>query len=637
MCLCLEEGEATQYMDNLLKNKQILKDIKNYDTNTLQLLCDEIRHKLIDTVSKNGGHLASNLGVVELTVTMHKVFDSPKDQFIFDVGHQCYTHKLLTGRYEKFHTLRQKDGISGFPKPKESEHDIFATGHSSTSISAACGFASAKNIKKEDGKVIAVIGDGAFTGGMVYEGLNNAGLPGEYKNLIIILNDNEMSISKNVGGIARYLAVTRTKNSYISLKRATKNVLKHIPIIGTGMSTGISKFKSFIKNAIYQSTMFEDLGFEYLGPIDGHDIDRLTRVLELAKKNTEKPVFIHVNTVKGKGFLSAEENPGAFHGVSNVDLDNPSPSLPSDNSYSTVFGKTLVELGTNNKNVCAITAAMKYATGLNFFRKQFPERFFDVGIAEQHAITFSSGLAQAGMIPVFAVYSSFLQRAYDQILHDCAIENTHVVIGVDRAGIVGDDGETHQGVFDTAFLNSIPNITIYSPFSYKELSDTLRYGTLVDKGLVAIRYPRGSMVSIENKEFKEKFKIGNNVNYDYYSIKSNILVCTYGRQFVQVAEAFDNNFDILKINRIKPIDDECYNIAKKYDKVYFFEEGIMQGGIGEHFITVLNMKGFSGQVFHRAIDNKFVVQSSITQAIQSLKLDYESISNTIKAGNIIGN
>lgn len=623
-------------MSYLLKNKEILKDIKTFSIDKLETLCDEVRETLIDTVSINGGHLASNLGVVELTVAMHRVFDSPKDQFIFDVGHQCYTHKLLTGRYENFYTLRKVDGISGFPKPNESEHDTFVTGHSSTSISAACGLASAKKIKKEDGKVIAVIGDGSFTGGMVYEGLNNAGQPGEYNNMIVILNDNAMSISKNVGGMARYLAVTRTKDGYISLKKATKHVLKQIPIVGSKMSTAISKFKGIVKNSMYNSTMFEDLGFVYLGPVDGHNLDLLTRTLDIAKQISHKPVLIHVNTVKGKGFSQAEENPGAFHGVSNVDLDNPSPSLPSENSYSTVFGKTLVNLGGKNDRICAITAAMKYATGLNYFRTQYPNRFFDVGIAEQHAVTFSAGLARADMIPVFAVYSSFLQRAYDQILHDCAISESHVVIGVDRAGIVGDDGETHQGVFDTSFLNSIPGITIFSPYTYEELSNSLEHAVLGEKGLVAVRYPRGSQNPIINEKFKKRFMLSGALDYDYFSINKDILVCTYGREFSYVANAFDDNFDMLKINRIKPIHHKCYDIAKKYSEVYFFEEGMVHGGIGEHFVNQLVSSGFNGKIYHRGIDDRFVPQSTVEQAIKMLKLDSASIAQTIKEGKISG-
>ena len=617
-----------------LRNKQILEDMKNYSTDELNSLCDEVRQVLMGTVSKNGGHLASNLGVVELTVAMHKVFDSPKDQFIFDVGHQCYTHKLLTGRYDVFDSLRQKGGISGFPKPNESKHDIFGTGHSSTSISAACGFASAKNIRGEDGKVIAVIGDGAFTGGMVYEGLNNAGLPDEYNNMIVILNDNEMSISKNVGGIAKYLAVTRTKNSYVSLKKAAKLILSKIPFLGDKMSSGISALKKLLKNALYKSTMFEDMGFEYLGPIDGHNMDMLLRALTLAKSIDDKPVFVHVNTVKGKGFSSAEKNPGAFHGVSTVNLDNPEPSLPSEDSYSTVFGKALVELGKKDKKICAITAAMKYATGLNFFRKEFPKRFFDVGIAEQHAVTFSAGLARSGMIPVFAVYSSFLQRSYDQIIHDCAIDGSHAVIAVDRAGIVGDDGETHQGVFDSAFLSSVPGIKIFSPFTYKELTLSLEQAVEKETGLVAIRYPRGSQTVIDNGAFDSRFELGHDVNFDYFSVNSDILVCTYGRQFAQAANAFEDNFDILKLNRIKPIDEKCYEIAKKYKKVYFFEEGIMQGGIGQHFIAELAVKGYCGEVFHKGIDDKFVPQSTVDEAIKDLELDYKSIAKLIKVGNV---
>lgn len=611
---------------NLLSEKGFPEKLKKMSFDELEALCEEIREILISTVSKNGGHLASNLGVVELTVALHRVFSSPGDQIIFDVGHQAYTHKLLTGRYGKFQTLRREGGISGFPKPSESCHDVFATGHSSTSVSAACGFASAKNIKGEGGKVIAVIGDGAFTGGMVYEGLNNAG---DYKNLIIALNDNEMSISKNVGGIARYLASTRTKRSYLQLKSYTKSFLSNIPFLGEKLIKRISSGASLLKEALYHSTLFEDLGFVYFGPVDGHDIKKCCEVFEAAKNFKNGPVFVHVTTVKGKGFVFAEQNPGAFHGVTKIDPDSPSAELPSEDSYSAAFGKKLTSLAESDSKICAVTAAMKYATGLNFFHDRFPKRFFDVGIAEEHAVTFSAGLAKAGLVPVFAVYSTFLQRAYDQIIHDAAVNKAHVVLAIDRAGLVGDDGETHQGLFDAAFLSAIPRVTVFSPFSYAELEDALERAVLGCKYIAAVRYPRGAEAKITNRAFIKNFTGGYSTDYNYYSAGANSLVCTYGREFAEVANAFRGQYDILKLCRISPVPEDCLKIALKYDRIYFYEEGIKKGGIGEHFIAALSEAGYAGEFRHIAVDFGLVGHASVKSSLKKLRLDAGSIFEDI--------
>ncbi|HNX64668.1 MAG TPA: 1-deoxy-D-xylulose-5-phosphate synthase, partial [Oscillospiraceae bacterium] len=420
-------------------------DLKKLNYRQCRLLCDEIREILIDTVTKTGGHLASNLGSVELTMAIHRVFDCPDDKIVWDVGHQAYTHKLLTGRFENFSSLRQEGGISGFPKPSESEYDAFISGHSSTSISAVCGIAKALRLQKKDNCAVAVIGDGAFTGGMAYEGLNNAGKSGD--NIIIILNHNDMSISKNVGALAKYLTSIRSKPEYLNTKNIIERALNNTPLLGAPLKKIIKTSKSALKGVLYHSTMFEDFGFVYLGPVDGHNLEELEKTLTVAK-NLKKPVFVHVNTVKGKGFSPAEKNPGAFHGLSKFELQTGNPEVISEDSFSAAFGKELSRLAYSDKRICAVTAAMKYGTGLQYFHNEHKSRFFDVGIAEQHAITFSAGLAKTGMLPVAAIYSSFLQRGYDQIIHDCSIDKTHIVIGIDRAGIVGEDGETHQGLFD---------------------------------------------------------------------------------------------------------------------------------------------------------------------------------------------
>ena len=436
-------------------------DLKKLNINELEVLATEIRQFMVKTVSQNGGHLSSNLGVVELSIAMHKIFDSPNDKIVWDVGHQIYTHKILTGRIKEFNTLRTENGISGFCAPNESEHDIFYSGHSSTSISAALGIAEAnKKLGKKD-YTIAVIGDGALTGGMAYEALNNAGRSGT--RLIVILNDNEMSISENVGSMARYLAVIRSKPEYFKLKAKTERTLNRIPIVGKPVKKFIYRLKSDIKSSMYESTFFEELGFKYMGPIDGHNLDNLCEALDSAKL-VGAPVVLHISTTKGKGYEFAEKNPSVYHGISKFDVETGEYAEGITN-FSNEFGKKLCELAEKDEKICAITAAMSLGTGLKDFSQKYSDRFYDVGIAEQHAITFASGLAKGGMTPVFAVYSTFLQRAYDQLVHDGTLQKQKVIIGVDRAGFVGEDGVTHQGVLDVAFLNSIPDITIYSPFT----------------------------------------------------------------------------------------------------------------------------------------------------------------------------
>ncbi len=606
-----------------LSDLRLPSDLKKLTLSQCRELCAEIRRMLIDTVSENGGHLSSNLGTVELTMAIHRVFNSPKDKIIWDVGHQSYTHKLLTGRYKKFPSIRKEGGISGFPKPSESVHDSFISGHSSNSISAACGIARGMKLRgNDDNYAVVVIGDGAFTGGMAYEGLNNAGKSND--NIIIILNDNEMSISKNVGAVAKYLSQIRSRPEYLDTKRSVEKILNKTPIVGEPLIKAIVASKSALKSVLYHSTMFEDLGFVYLGPIDGHNLAELDKTLRAAKK-LKHPVVVHVNTVKGKGYLPAEKNPGAFHGVSNLDVLKKNPEYVSDDSFSAVFGQELTKIAKYDKRICAVTAAMKYGTGLQYFSKNHPARFFDVGIAEQHAITFSAGLAKTGFLPVTAVYSSFLQRAYDQVLHDAAIGNEHIVIGIDRAGLVGEDGETHQGIFDVAFMTTIPNVTLYSPSCYEELSLCLTTALLDTDGVVGVRYPRGN----DNSEYdKENL----NTTYTYEENGADTLVVTYGRIYNNVVKAknITDEFNLLKLTRIFPIDDEVARIASKYKKVIFFEEGIRNGGIAEHLLAKL--KGFTGEYHIVAIDG-FVKQASVESQLDSVGLSTEKMAEFIRSVN----
>lgn len=471
----------------LLSTIKSPEDVKKIKSEDVPSLCTEIREKLVEVVSVNGGHLSPNLGVVELTVAMHRSFDFPKDSLVWDVGHQSYTHKLLTGRFSKFDTLRQKDGISGFPKRAESIYDDFNTGHSSTSISAAFGIANAKLLSGDQSHTIAVIGDGSFTGGLAFEAMNNAGRFN--KNFIVVLNDNKMSISKNVGAIPRYLTTVRIQPWYIRVKRGTEKILTKIPVIGWGIKGVLRRSKSKIKNLVYKNTLFDCFGFTYLGPIDGHNVEELENAFTAAKKS-RTPVLVHVVTKKGKGYQPAEDNPGEFHGIGQFDIDSGEP-ISSHKGFSAEFGKTMCELAQTDDKLCAITAAMTGGTGLNEFSKQYKNRFFDVGIAEEHAVTFGCGLASKGMRPVFAVYSTFLQRAYDQLIHDAALGDLHLVLAVDRAGIVGADGETHQGVFDVSMLNSIPNTTVFSPTYFDGLRMSMYEALYNQEGLAVVRYPRG--------------------------------------------------------------------------------------------------------------------------------------------------
>ncbi|MBE6822539.1 1-deoxy-D-xylulose-5-phosphate synthase [Caproiciproducens sp. LBM24188] len=613
-------------MKDLINQINSPEDLQSFSLEQLEMLCNEIRELIIKTVSNNGGHLASNLGVVELTVALHRVFHSPDDDIVWDVGHQSYTHKILTGRRDRLSTIRKQGGLSGYPNRSESDYDPFNTGHSSTSISAALGIAYAKLLTGQPGNVIAVIGDGALTGGLAYEGLNNAGhFP---KNLIIILNDNKMSISRNVGSMARYLAHIRTKPGYFRVKGNVENVLDHVPLAGKPLHHFLSKAKGALKQAMYHNTtIFEDMGFYYYGPFDGHNLKKLISVLENVK-NIDHPILLHVLTQKGKGYLFAEQNPGKFHGVSSFDIET-GKSISTGENFSSVFGSHICTLASKDDKICAITAAMQLGTGLTEFAKQFPTRFFDIGIAEEHAVTFSGGLAAGGVLPIFAVYSSFLQRGYDQIIHDVAIQRVKAVFAIDRAGIVGEDGETHQGIFDVAFLNSIPGITVYSPSYYDELYYAFDQALYHCEGAAAVRYPRGKQM-FRPYDFKSSCNA-----FDLYGDeKSAYILVTYGRLFSFACKAISLlkekgiSVRILKLNRIKPIDSQVVQSLLGAKKVFFFEEAIAQGGIGEHLHHLLSTAGFNGKFLLRAIEN-FVPHATMLESLENLGLTEKGMIDTI--------
>ena len=611
----------------ILPNINSPSDVKKLSEAQLERLCYEIRHKMLDVVSKNGGHLASNLGAVELTVALHKVFDSPKDSIVFDVGHQCYAHKMLTGRYDRFDSLRKRGGLSGFCRPNESEHDVFYSGHSSTAVSAGLGVACANKLLGSDSYTVSVIGDGSFTGGMVYEALNNGGR--SKTKHIIILNDNKMSISENVGSFAKYLAVIRSKPGYYNLKATTEKTLNKIPNVGKKITKKLYDLKTDLKNRMYsQSTFFEDLGYRYMGPIDGHDIPVLIDALEAAKK-VNGPVLLHVNTVKGKGYKFAQDEPSRFHGVGPFELST-GKTQKSGECFSDKLGEYLCRYAPNNRSICAITAAMGLGTGLECFRKQFPNRFFDVGIAEEHAVTFASGLAKKGMLPVFAVYSTFLQRCYDQIVHDISLQKLKVIFAIDRAGFVGEDGETHNGLMDVAFLSTIPDIIIYSPCCYRALEADINNAVNADRFAVAVRYPRGG-----EKESTKKLKY-DCVEFGTYGDKdAAVCIVTYGRITANVIEAIDalsekeKNVFLVSLNRIKPLPEKLIEILLKRKHVFFFEEGIRSGSVGERVGLKLLELGFKGTYKLVAVDDKFVSQATVDELLKEYKFDTDSIIDIV--------
>lgn len=613
-----------KYLENITSPD----DVKKLNNEQLTELCSELRDKIISTAALNGGHVASNLGCVELTVALHKSFNSPEDQIVWDVGHQCYSHKLLTGRYKDFYTLRKKGGITGFTNPKESEHDIFYSGHSSTSISAAYGLAKAKKIKGEKGYVIAVIGDGSMTGGEAYEGLNNA--YSDADNLIIVLNDNQMSISKNGSSLAANLAKIRSTKGYYRSKMRFEKVLVHIPLIGKWMRKMLIKSKYALKGALYHSTFFEDLGYAYLGPVDGHSLHRLEDIFEIAKLRGQATI-VHVNTIKGKGYHPAEANPTLYHGVGSFDKFT-GKVPPSKMNYSKAFSEAICSFAAKDKRICAVTAAMPSGTGLEDFSSRFMDRYFDVGIAEQHAVTFSAGLAKNGMIPVFAVYSTFLQRAYDQIIHDVSLQELKVIFAIDRAGFVGDDGQTHQGVFDIPMLISIPNIKIFAPASYEELNHMMYRAIYKEKCSVAIRYPRGGENIISDNIIVED----SDYSVFFDSDKKAKLIVTFGRIFSNAYETAKSvnsegeKVSLLKLNTVKPISEEAVEYAKQFSEIYFYEESMRAGGIGEHFSALLAEAGFEGKFNLTAVNEEFVEPASVDEQLAMFGLDMNSMKRDIE-------
>lgn len=595
----------------LLSRLDLPQDIKKLSPKQEEELCGEIRDKIIETVSKNGGHLSSNLGAVELTVAIHKVFDSPKDKIVFDVGHQSYTHKLLTGRYKDFHTLRKKGGISGFTRPFESEHDACVSGHSSNSISVALGIAQAMKLSGDDHHAVAVIGDGAMTGGLAFEGLNNAGRSG--CNIIVILNYNEMSISKNIGGIAAYLSELRTQDTYRRIKSGAKKVIGSIPLIGGGIKSVISVSKDSLKEKLLHSTIFEDFGFEFIGPVDGHNLEKLEAALRSAKE-LGGPVLVQVNTIKGKGYEAAEQQPGEYHGVGQFDAKT-GEKPDTGTGFSDVFGTELARLAEKDERIVAITAAMKYGTGLNHFKGALKQRLFDVGIAEEHAVSFGAGLASMGRIPVFSVYSSFLQRSYDELIHDISIPNLHMVLAICNSGIVGEDGETHQGLFDIPFLTTIPNVTVYSPASYEELKLCLNKALYEDSGLVCVRFPKGA-------------ECGNalpcTTNYSLTERGSDTLLISYGREMFEVEKAAaELGADTLKLTSIYPLQTDISEIASRYRHTYIFEECSVDGSIGEKLASLIPN-------LHRTAISGYVPSMSTCEALELYGLTAEKIIEKVR-------
>ena len=605
------------------------EDLKRLTEKQVVQLCGEIRSFLVDSVLHTGGHLASNLGAVELTVALHRVLNSPQDKIVFDVGHQCYTHKLLTGRKAGFARLRQRDGISGFPNPRESSHDAFVAGHGNTALSLAIGMAWAKKLKNEPGWVVAIIGDGAFTGGMIYEGMNNIS---SLNNLMVILNDNGMSISKNVGAMARYLTHLRASPEYFRANQHLSGVLSRVPLIGEPVHRFLSRAKTIVRRTMYDSTMFENMGFQYLGPLDGHKVLELEQTLRNITVRSG-PLFLHVVTTKGKGYPPAEQNPGEFHGVSAGSQGYvPDPEVAAPASFSTVFGKALCEAASADKKICAITAAMKYGTGLQFFGHAYRDRFFDVGMAEQHAVTFAAGLASQGMTPVAAIYSTFLQRAYDQILHDVCLLRVKVIFAIDRAGLVPADGETHQGIYDPAFLSEA-GVPIYSPSNYAELCYWLvqlvgsRY-----TGPQALRYPRGG----ESAALARYGCTGRAFDFLTGQPEADTVLVSYGSEVEDVLaagaalEAQGIPCRVCKLVKIFPFTDEFLHAIEHFDAILFAEECVCAGGIGQQLVARLTEDGWRGTFIHRAVDNTKLTHATVPELKELQGLDAASLVQAVR-------
>lgn len=614
----------------MLEKIQKPNDIKKIPADQLPALADEIREFIIESLSKTGGHLASNLGVVELTIAMHRVFDLPKDKLIWDVGHQSYTHKILTGRKDGFETLRREGGISGFPKRSESDCDVFDTGHSSTSISAGVGYVRARELKKENYSVISIIGDGALTGGMAYEALNNAA--SLKSNFIIVLNDNEMSITENVGGMSSYLSGLRTASAYTDFKMDVTKALNRIPGIGPGMVDAMRKTKSSIKQIIIPGMLFEDMGLTYLGPVDGHNIPQLIKTFQEAKR-FEGPILVHVLTQKGRGYEPAMRHPARFHGAGPFDVKTGLPVGKSNPTYTDVFSTVMRKMGDRRKDVAAVTAAMMTGVGLKRFSNMFPDRCFDVGIAEEHAVTFAAALSLGGITPVVAIYSSFLQRAYDQIMHDVCMQNLHVVFAIDRAGLVGYDGETHHGIFDLSYLGSMPNMTILAPKNLWELSDMIKFAVDYD-GPIAVRYPRGEAYT-GLKEFRAPICLGKS---EVIHEGSRVALLAVGSMVKmaeevqkQLKEWMDMDAALVNARFVKPIDEELLrSFADTYELVVTLEENVKDGGFGERVLAFAEEEDLPFGVEIIALPDRFIPHGSVLYQMKQVGFTPEDICGRIE-------
>ena len=614
----------------MLEKIQKPNDIKKIPADQLPALAEEIRKFIIESLSKTGGHLASNLGVVELTIAMHRVFDLPKDKLIWDVGHQSYTHKILTGRKDGFETLRREGGISGFPKRSESDCDVFDTGHSSTSISAGVGYVRARELKKENYSVISIIGDGALTGGMAYEALNNAA--SLKSNFIIVLNDNEMSITENVGGMSSYLSGLRTASAYTDFKMDVTKALNRIPGIGPGMVDAMRKTKSSIKQIIIPGMLFEDMGLTYLGPVDGHNIPQLIKTFQEAKR-FEGPILVHVLTQKGRGYEPAMRHPARFHGAGPFDVKTGLPVGKSNPTYTDVFSTVMRKMGDRRKDVAAVTAAMMTGVGLKRFYNMFPDRCFDVGIAEEHAVTFAAALSLGGITPVVAIYSSFLQRAYDQIMHDVCMQNLHVVFAIDRAGLVGYDGETHHGIFDLSYLGSMPNMTILAPKNLWELSDMIKFAVDYD-GPIAVRYPRGEAYT-GLKEFRAPICLGKS---EVIHEGSRVALLAVGSMVKmaeevqkQLKERMDMDAALVNARFVKPIDEELLrSFADTYELVVTLEENVKDGGFGERVLAFAEEEDLPFGVEIIALPDRFIPHGSVLYQMKQVGFTPEDICGRIE-------
>lgn len=614
----------------MLEKIQKPNDIKKIPADQLPALAEEIREFIIESLSKTGGHLASNLGVVELTIAMHRVFDLPKDKLIWDVGHQSYTHKILTGRKDGFETLRREGGISGFPKRSESDCDVFDTGHSSTSISAGVGYVRARELKKENYSVVSIIGDGALTGGMAYEALNNA--TSLKSNFIIVLNDNEMSITENVGGMSSYLSGLRTASAYTDFKMDVTKALNRIPGIGPGMVDAMRKTKSSIKQIIIPGMLFEDMGLTYLGPVDGHNIPQLIKTFQEAKR-FEGPILVHVLTQKGRGYEPAMRHPARFHGAGPFDVKTGLPVGKSNPTYTDVFSTVMRKMGDRRKDVAAVTAAMMTGVGLKRFSNMFPDRCFDVGIAEEHAVTFAAALSLGGITPVVAIYSSFLQRAYDQIMHDVCMQNLHVVFAIDRAGLVGYDGETHHGIFDLSYLGSMPNMTILAPKNLWELSDMIKFAVDYD-GPIAVRYPRGEAYT-GLKEFRAPICLGKS---EVIHEGSRVALLAVGSMVKmaeevqkQLKERMDMDAALVNARFVKPIDEELLrSFADTYELVVTLEENVKDGGFGERVLAFAEEEDLPFGVEIIALPDRFIPHGSVLYQMKQVGFTPEDICGRIE-------